>query len=88
MTWWFYNGTGCICKCILRLKFVGPAGKPPGKFQKNVGIMPSTETKYDETLMAMLQQHAGDMDFMNTIFGFMQRRTACFNGPKVSLVGW
>jgi hypothetical protein len=43
----------------------------------------ANNSRYDDTLMAMLQQHSGDMDFMNTIFGFMQRRTACFNGPKV-----
>jgi hypothetical protein len=34
-------------------------------------------------LMSMLQAHPGDMDFLNTIFGFLQRRTGCFNGPKV-----
>ena len=42
------------------------------------------QTKYDDTLFAMMQQHDSEMEFLNTIFGFLQRRTACFNGPKVS----
>ena len=41
-------------------------------------------TKFDDTLYAMMQQHESEMEFLNTIFGFLQRRTACFNGPKVS----
>mmetsp|Transcript_15199 Transcript_15199/g.30508 ORF Transcript_15199/g.30508 Transcript_15199/m.30508 type:complete len:321 (+) Transcript_15199:44-1006(+) len=40
------------------------------------------EAKYDDTLFAMMQQHPSEMDFLNTIFGFLQRRTQCFNGPK------
>mmetsp|Transcript_9974 Transcript_9974/g.24578 ORF Transcript_9974/g.24578 Transcript_9974/m.24578 type:complete len:334 (+) Transcript_9974:312-1313(+) len=33
-------------------------------------------------LMGMLQAHPSDMEFLNSIFGFLQRRTGCFNGPK------
>ncbi|EKX45230.1 hypothetical protein GUITHDRAFT_159699 [Guillardia theta CCMP2712] len=39
-------------------------------------------TKYDDTLFAMMTQHESEMEFLNTIFGFLQRRTQCFNGPK------
>jgi hypothetical protein len=39
-------------------------------------------TKFDSTLYAMLQQHADEVDFLNTIFGFLQRKTPCFNGPN------
>lgn len=39
-------------------------------------------TKYDDTLFSMMQQHETEMEFLNTIFGFLQRRSACFNGPK------
>jgi len=39
-------------------------------------------SKYDDTLMAILQQHSSDVEFLNCIFGFLQRRTSCFNGPK------
>ncbi|KAJ1470453.1 hypothetical protein T484DRAFT_1753864 [Baffinella frigidus] len=38
--------------------------------------------QYDDTLMAMMRQHKDEMDFLNNIFGFLQRRTQCFNGPK------
>ena len=41
-------------------------------------------TKYDDTLFSMMQQHENEMEFLNTIFGFLQRRSACFNGPKVA----
>jgi len=30
----------------------------------------------------MLQAHGSDMDFLNTVFGFMQRKTGCFSGPE------
>lgn len=30
----------------------------------------------------MLQQHKDEIDFLNTMFGFLQRKTSCFNGPK------
>jgi hypothetical protein len=30
-----------------------------------------------------MTQHESEMEFLNTIFGFLQRRSACFNGPKV-----
>ena len=39
-------------------------------------------TKFDSTLYAMLQQHADEVDFLNTVFGFLQRKTPCFNGPN------
>lgn len=39
-------------------------------------------TKFDSTLYSMLQQHADEVDFLNTIFGFLQRKTPCFNGPN------
>ncbi len=39
-------------------------------------------TKFDSTLYSMLQQHADEIDFLNTIFGFLQRKTPCFNGPN------
>ncbi len=42
-------------------------------------------TRFDDMLMAMLQTHPSDVDFLNSIFNFLQRRTACFNGPKVRL---
>ncbi len=38
--------------------------------------------KFDSTLFAMLQQHSDEIDFLNTMFGFLQRKTACFNGPN------
>ena len=40
--------------------------------------------KYDDTLFAMMQQHENEMEFLNTVFGFLQRKSSCFNGPKVS----
>lgn len=40
-------------------------------------------TKYDDTLFAMMQQHENEMEFLNTVFGFLQRKSTCFNGPKV-----
>ncbi len=43
-------------------------------------------TKYDDTLAAMCQQHGTEMEFLNTIFGFLQRRTQFFNGPKVRML--
>ena len=46
--------------------------------------MSNAPTKYDDTLFAMMTQHESEMEFLNTIFGFLQRRSACFNGPKVS----
>jgi hypothetical protein len=39
-------------------------------------------TKFDSTLYSMLQQHVDEVDFLNTIFGFLQRKTPCFNGPN------
>jgi hypothetical protein len=39
-------------------------------------------SKFDSTLYAMLQQHSDEVDFLNTIFGFLQRKTPCFNGPN------
>lgn len=39
-------------------------------------------TRYDDTLFAMMQQHENEMEFLNAVFGFLQRRTSCFNGPK------
>ena len=39
--------------------------------------------QYDDTLMAMMRQHKDEMEFLNNIFGFLQRKTQCFNGPKV-----
>jgi hypothetical protein len=39
-------------------------------------------TKFDSTLYSMLQQHSDEVDFLNTIFGFLQRKTPCFNGPN------
>jgi len=38
--------------------------------------------KYDDTLFAMMQQHENEMEFLNTVFGFLQRKSTCFNGPK------
>jgi len=40
--------------------------------------------KYDDTLFAMMQQHENEMEFLNTVFGFLQRKSSCFNGDKVS----
>jgi hypothetical protein len=42
-------------------------------------------TKYDDTLFSMMQQHDNEMEFLNTIFGFLQRKSSCFNGPKVDM---
>ncbi len=39
-------------------------------------------TKFDSTLYSMLQQHSDEVDFLNSIFGFLQRKTPCFNGPN------
>ena len=41
-------------------------------------------SQYDDTLMAMVRQHKDEMDFLNSVFGFLQRRTQCFNGPLVT----
>jgi hypothetical protein len=68
----------CRAASLCRPKWIGAQ---TGKHSRNVGM--ANNSKYDETLMAMLQQHSSDMEFMNTMFGFMQRRTSCFNGPKV-----
>eukprot|EP00285_Hemiselmis_virescens_P016959 CAMPEP_0173381390 /NCGR_PEP_ID=MMETSP1356-20130122/3742_1 /TAXON_ID=77927 ORGANISM="Hemiselmis virescens, Strain PCC157" /NCGR_SAMPLE_ID=MMETSP1356 /ASSEMBLY_ACC=CAM_ASM_000847 /LENGTH=344 /DNA_ID=CAMNT_0014335167 /DNA_START=21 /DNA_END=1055 /DNA_ORIENTATION=- len=38
--------------------------------------------RFDGPLMGILQAHSSDMEFLNSIFGFLQRRTGCFNGPK------
>mmetsp|Transcript_12305 Transcript_12305/g.17875 ORF Transcript_12305/g.17875 Transcript_12305/m.17875 type:complete len:333 (+) Transcript_12305:23-1021(+) len=38
--------------------------------------------KYDDTLFAMMQQHENEMEFLNTVFGFLQRKSSCFNGDK------
>eukprot|EP00164_Ancoracysta_twista_P001267 GFYU01001664.1.p1 GENE.GFYU01001664.1~~GFYU01001664.1.p1 ORF type:complete len:319 (+),score=135.36 GFYU01001664.1:67-1023(+) len=38
--------------------------------------------KYDETFKSMLMQHNTEVDFLNTVFQFLQRRTECFTGPN------
>lgn len=44
----------------------------------------SRMSQYDDTLMAMVRQHKDEMDFLNSVFAFLQRRTQCFNGPMVT----
>jgi hypothetical protein len=40
------------------------------------------DTRFDETLWSMLQTQPDELSLLNVIFGFLQRKTAFFNGPK------
>ena len=72
----------------MRARAVGDVG---GIAQKKVAATPASHNfkamsldraKFDTTLYSMLQQHTDEIDFLNTMFGFLQRKTPCFNGPN------